>query len=290
MPPTHSASTYTMLRQGIDDAAFTATEHQLHLASTLGAHPKWRLHTNNGTAEFITRHGTIITATVHPPGIMDGTTWTWAWADSRIREDRSEAARQVRDFGRFHDNAMLARSTYPLTPQRTRITPEQLVAMSKNVHRIWRHFVFPLDDSTRLYAAIHLPTLELPDPSTASIRQTITTAHRLFPITRFRRAAVSYARLRGITHQENRDHTHIRLMPSNGTVELSWEDCPRLDGVGLECTPQWDTKQHDQQARRQSPQRPGRHRRLATHSAGSHDGADGRTDARQGSGSNPRQE
>ena len=223
MPPTHSADTYTMLKRGVDDAAFMATEHQLHFASQLGTRPKWRLHTANGTAEFITKHGTIITAEIHPIAIMDGTTWTWAWEDNRTANINGAAALQVKQFGEDNENRLLTRSSYPLTKAYTRVTPEQLIALSKNIHRIWRHFIFDMPDKSRLYAAIHLPQVELPAATSSTIAQTVRKTHDLFSLNKYRRALLSYARLRGIAYQENRSHTQLRLLTNNDTVRFSWD-------------------------------------------------------------------
>lgn len=60
---------YSPLKAALDDACLTATEHQLHLASVLGKTPRWRL-LNNGTAEFITTSGLIITTRIHPIGVL----------------------------------------------------------------------------------------------------------------------------------------------------------------------------------------------------------------------------
>lgn len=222
MPPTHAADSYTMLKRGIDDAAFMATEHQLHFASQLGTRPKWRLHPTEGTAEFITKTGTIITAEIHPIAIMDGTSWTWSWADERTSGINNAAALQVKQFGEEGENRLLTRSSYPLTKAYTRVTPEQLVALSKNIHRIWRHFIFDMPDKSRLYAAIHLPQMELPTPTAATVTQTVRKAHELFPLTKYRRSLRSYARLRGISYQENLTRTQLRLITNDGTTRFSW--------------------------------------------------------------------
>lgn len=235
MPPTHSAATYTMLKRAVDDAAFMATEHQLHLASQLSTRPKWRLHTYNGTAEFITVDGTIVTAEIHPIAIMDGATWTWAWADDRTASINYTASLQVKQFGEDNENRMLTRDSYPLTRQYTRVTPEQLMALSKNIHRIWRHFIFDLPDNSRLYAAIYLPQRDLPAATAATINQTVRKAHQLFPLTRHRRALLSYAQLRGIAYQENHAHDRLRLIPADTPVQFAWDTGQLLiDDVELE--------------------------------------------------------
>lgn len=227
-------ATYTTLRQGLDDAALLSTEHQLHLASLLGGHPKWRLTIGAGNAEFITRAGTILTAIVHPIGIMDSGTWTWAWCDPRIPDSQRRAARQVEAFGHAHRISMLEHEHYPLTAAHTRVTADQLVVFSKNVHRLWRHFAFDMRDNSTLYAALHFTDLELPPPSVASIRQTVRTTVSAVPLTRFRRATVSYARLRGIPHRETRAHDRIQLMADDGTVELDWTTgALRMDNAAL---------------------------------------------------------
>lgn len=223
MPPTHSAGSYSTLKRAVDDAAFMATEHQLHLASQLSTRPKWRLHTHDGTAEFITKDGLIVTAEVHPIAIMDGTTWTWAWADDRAASINDAAALQVKRFGEVKENRMLTRHSYPLTSQYTRVTPEQLMSLAKNIHRIWRHFIFDLPGGARLYAALHLPQIELPAPTVATISQTVRQTVQLFTITKYRRAFLSYAHLRGITYQENQSHTQIRLSVNDETAHFSWD-------------------------------------------------------------------
>lgn len=214
---------YSSLRKGIDDAAFYATEHQLALASLLKTHPKWRLKYKEGTAEFITRTGHITTAIVHPIGMMDAHTWTWAWADNRLSNFHNDAAHQVRQFGIESSINPLTCDSLSLGTDYTRVTPEQLIACAKNIHRIWIHFTFKLNDTTRLYAALNLPGLRLPPVTTATIRQTIDTTQGILPITRPRRALVSYARLRGITYQENRSHTRIRLLSTAGHITATWD-------------------------------------------------------------------
>lgn len=217
-----SVPLYSSLRKGIDDAAFYATEHQLALANLLKTHPRWRLKHKEGTAEFLTRTGRITTATVHPIGMMDAHTWTWAWADKRLSTFPNDAAHQVHQFGLESSINPFTHASFSLGADYTRVTPEQLMVCAKNIHRIWLHFIFKLSDTTQLYAALNLPKLQLPPVTTATIQQTINTAQSILPITRPRRALVSYARLRGITYQENRSRTRIRLLLTDTYITATW--------------------------------------------------------------------
>lgn len=245
---------YSPLKAALDDASLTATEHQLHLASVLGRTPRWRL-LNNGTAEFITTSGLIITARIHPIGVLQNKVWTWAWADDRITEPRRHAVNQIREFGKHHNIQVLTRPSFDLGDWRTLITPTQLVTAPKIIHQIWRHFVFTMPDGAALFAGLSTPDIPLPPATEQGVAQTLRTAPTLVPITKKRRALVSYANLRSITRQERRTASTMRLHTPSGSLDVDWskENFHVTPAPGRLSTPDCDNHSHDNTPR-PSPQ------------------------------------
>lgn len=215
---------YSELTAALDDAVLAATEHQIHFASTIGTTPKWRLSTENATAEFITRNGLILTATVHPIGIFRQQHWTWAWSDERISEPRRDAVNQIHAFGHAHNIPVLSTPTLNLGDWRTRITPNLLCTATKIIHRLWHHFAFPMPDGSALYAGLNFGEhLTLPAPSRGAVTQTIRSAETLFTIRKQRRALTSYTNIRGITRQETADHQRMLLHLNDGDLLAIWQ-------------------------------------------------------------------
>lgn len=216
------ATYYSKFRAAFDDAVLASVEHQLHLASTIGAHPKWRLHPSDGTAEFITRDGRIITAVAHPIGVHQNSTWTWAWADERISEDRTTAARQVFAYGLEHSIGVFTRPVGDLALSRGKIQATDVAIAAKIIHRLWHHYVFPMPGGARLFTALQFSDARLPDPTAAAVAQTLRTAESLHTITKHRRSLVSYANIRALTRQESRTRPTMRLHTGAEAVDVGW--------------------------------------------------------------------
>lgn len=220
--PSEGAIYYSKFRAAFDDAVLASVEHQLHLAATVGPRPKWRLHPAEGTAEFITRDGHIITAVAHPIGVHQNSTWTWSWADSRISEDRTTAARQVFAYGLEHSIGVFTRPVGDLTLSRGKVSATDMAIAAKIIHRLWHHYAFPMPGGAQLFTALQLPDIHLPAPSAAAVAQTLRTAESLHTITKHRRSLVSYANIRGLTRQDSRTRPTMRLHAGDEAVDVSW--------------------------------------------------------------------
>lgn len=222
--PDHPGATFvSTLKAAITDSALAATEHQMHLASTLGKRPRWRLVEGGATAEFVTRHGSIITATVHPIATLDKGHWTWAWADERTAAAHCAAALQVKAYGDAHTVTAFTRPVSDLSDWRVSTTPNDIITATKVIHRLWHHFVFILPGGLELYAALQL-NLPLPTSTPATVAQTLHTTETLLPISNRRRALVSYSNIRGLPRQEHRSGRAMRLLTDAGPVQISWDD------------------------------------------------------------------
>lgn len=252
--PMNLPGTYSHLKAALDDSALASTEYQLHFAATLGKTPRWQLH-SDGTAEFLTRTGHILTAHIHPIGVFHNKIWTWAWADTHITNRHTDAVLQVRDFGLQYNINILTRTSFNLGDWRTLITPNQLVTAPKIIHRIWRHFAFPMPDGSILYAALTTPNLDLPAPTTQGIAQTLRTTPNLVPVTKKRRALISYANIRSIVRQERRTSHTMRLHTGTGSVDVSWPHDEYVIATAPRTRP-CDNDPHENQHTPTPPQRP----------------------------------
>lgn len=213
---------YSKFRAAFDDAVLASVEHQLHLAAIIGAHPKWRLHPNEGTAEFITRDGRIITAVAHPIGVHQNSTWTWAWADSRISEDRTAAVQQVFAYGLEHSIGVFTRPVGDLSLSRGKVHATDMAIAAKIIHRLWHHYAFPMPGGARLFTALQFPNVQLPAPTAAAVAQTLRTAESLHTITKHRRSLISYANIRGLLRQESRTRPTMRMHAGDEAVDVNW--------------------------------------------------------------------
>lgn len=201
------------LADAVDDAAFYAYEHQLHLASSLGIGASWRLVPEQGCAHFV-GHRELV-CPVQIIGVTKGTSWEWGWASPNVTAPRSVAANTVREFGTSHDMPVFTEPRLQLESG----DPERLVTGAKIIHRRWTTFAFPVDGMV-MHGALHHRDLSLPEPSATTVVQALSQGRDALALSNTRRAVRSYARLRGLARQDRRDRSATRLVLPNGDAVL----------------------------------------------------------------------
>ncbi|AVM66176.1 hypothetical protein M3C36_11390 [Dietzia cinnamea] len=196
------------LDDAVDRGLLFAHEHQLHFVSLVGATPRWRLIPTLGTSQFEGRRS--LDCDTQIIGVVKAGTWEWAWASPNVTRGRQIQAEAAYRFGQARNMPVFTTPRLELEAGDAR----RLVIGASSIHRWWTSFAFGVDGMV-MHGALRHPALELPDPTPATVRQTLDPSHWTTAPHNARRAIRSYATLRKLTRQERRDRTAMRLSWAN---------------------------------------------------------------------------
>lgn len=217
----------------LNDAAILSLEHQLHMETVVGnshwnvdlAEPRFEF---SGESELVCDRFHLLGSAAPGPG-----SWMWAWANpSGFSPEVTELAATVRDLGRRYGIAELAEpevpfSALPGSPE----MPHQVLSLLTDAAKVltgrWSAYNGPVGGGTRAGFLLEHPGFLLPAPTALHVISVIQQAVSGVPsITDHRRAAHSYARLRGLDPRFSADG-RILVLGAFG-IELEFDERNRL--------------------------------------------------------------
>lgn len=178
------------LRDVRADSVFSSAEHQL-LLDALSPTRQVSYNPQAGTALI---EGQLEVSAL-PLATIDGGVWRWAWADTRVRGQKSGGLRQ---FGVDNGILPLVSPTLPVDQAHQL----ELTAVAKPVLQLWTHTTVDSGEGFQIVLLLSHPRLHLPPASFAAIEATLCT--RLDPDLDAHRAVTAYATQRQVPFDGSR--------------------------------------------------------------------------------------